>query len=766
MPKYMVIVESPAKSKTIYKILGQKYIIKASMGHIYNLPEKHLGIDIHRNFEPTYEIIKGREKIVRELKKIAKEVDQVFLATDLDREGEAIASHLVEALKIPKEKALRVIFNEITPTAIKKAFDNPSLVSEPKVNAQKARRILDRLVGYKISPLLWKKIMTGLSAGRVQSVALRLVAERELDIRAFNPEEYWEVDARVLPPKGEKKDEFQAKLRKLKGKDPKIKNETMAKKLVEQLQKEDFIVTEVVKKEKKVSPLPPFITSTLQQRASTRLNFSPKKTMRIAQQLYEGVELPEGSVGLITYMRTDSVNISKDAQKEVRDYIKNSFGSPYLPPRPPVYKSRSSAQEAHEAIRPTTIGRLPQSLKDHLSRDQYKLYQLIWERFVACQMTSARYDTTTIDIQAGEALFQARGKILKFDGYMKVYAPDQEDKDDPLLPPVEQGQKLKLEELLPTQHYTKPPPRYTEASLVRTLEKEGIGRPSTYAVILSNIQTRKYIEVEKRTIKATDLGILLVDRLKKHFPHIMDLKFTSLLEEKLDQVEEGNIDWHGLLLEFYDTFTEDLQKAEREMKSLNEDPTPSEEVCEVCGKVMNFLWSRDPQNGIVPFLGCSGYPDCSNTRSLQGNQEKELPEETEHKCKECQSPMVVRNGRNGKFLGCSRYPACNFTQTVDEQGNPLEVPKGLEKCDKCDSPMAIKHGRRGPFVACTGYPKCKNAKPLEGQKKEPEKVDLACDKCGKPMAVKYGRRGPFVACTGYPECKNAKPMSVLQEQEK
>ncbi|RME88787.1 MAG: type I DNA topoisomerase [Planctomycetota bacterium] len=762
MAKYMVIVESPAKSKTIHKILGNQYLIKASMGHIYNLPEKDLGIDIKNNFEPTYVIIPGREKVVRELKSLAKKVQKVYLATDLDREGEAIAAHLADALGIPDEKTYRVIFNEITPGAIKKAFENPGKISEPKVNAQKARRILDRLVGYKISPLLWKKITSRLSAGRVQSVALRLVVERELEIQNFKPEEYWEIDAKLLGREGE--EPFLAKLKKLGGKKAKIKNEEEAVKLVESLEKEEFKITKVERKEKRISPPAPFITSTLQQRASTQLGFAPKKTMTIAQQLYEGIELgKEGSVGLITYMRTDSVNIAKDAQQECREYLKKELGSKYVPKKPPVYKSRSSAQEAHEAIRPTSVLRTPSSVKPFLSRDQYRLYKLIWERFVASQMTSAKYDTTTVEIQAGNAIFQVRGRILKFDGFLKVYGKEKEE--DTLLPPLEEGQKLKLLELLPSQHFTKPPPRYTEASLVRALEKEGIGRPSTYAVILSNIQNRKYIRVEKKTIYATDLGILLVDRLKKHFPRIMDLKFTSHMEEELDKVEEEKADWLEILKSFYSTFMEELEKAEKEMKSLNEEPTPSGIPCEVCGKEMLYLWSRNRGGGISKFLGCSGYPECSHTVSLdeKGEVQEKTEEKSEYTCQKCGSPMIYRYGKKGKFLGCSKYPDCTFTQTIDSEGKPLEVPKGQEKCEKCGSPMAVKQGPRGPFLACTAFPKCRNAKPLAAANIPEVKMD--CDLCGSPMAVKFSRRGPFLACTAYPDCKNTKPMSELQKQE-
>lgn len=760
---HLVIVESPAKSKTIHKFLGEGFQVMASMGHIYNLPKNSLGIDIKNNFEPTYEIIPERVKTVEQLRKVARGVERVYLATDMDREGEAIAAHLVEALDLSQERALRVTFNEITPSAIRLAFQRPGRISESKVEAQKARRILDRLVGYLISPLLWTKIRSGLSAGRVQSVALKLVVERELEIRAFRPEEYWELEATFRLQRSK----FSAKLKKWGGKAAKISTKEQAEGMVEELRGKEFMIQRVQKKRVEVSPPPPFITSTLQQRASTVLGFSPKKTMLLAQQLYEGVEVGEGSIGLITYMRTDSVNIAQSARREAEEYIREAFGEEYYPKKRRRYRSKVGAQEAHEAIRPTSVRRLPEEVEPYLSRDQARLYELIWRRFVASEMSSAVYDTTVVDVVGGEALFQARGRVLRFEGYLRVYGREEEGEERLLPPQLMEGEVVQLVGLEPSQHFTKAPPRFTEASLVRTLEKEGIGRPSTYAVILSNISSRKYIEIRKRTIYPTELGILLTQRLKQHFPLIMDTKFTSRLEEKLDLIEENKANWVEILREFYRVLDKELQEARLKMKGLNEEEEFSEEVCPNCGKRMRYLWKKDSQGGLVRFLGCSGYPECRTSKSLQegepsggegGGGEVEL---SEYVCEECQAPMVYRQGRNGRFLGCSRFPQCRFTMPVDREGRPLELPEvEEEKCPKCGGAMGIKYGKRGPFLACLAYPRCRSTKPIPGQL---ETVDIHCEKCHKPMAIRYSRRGKFLGCTGYPECKNTKPITVLEK---
>jgi len=751
--KSLVIVESPAKARTINKFLGSDYVVKASMGHVRDLPAKKFGIDVDEGFEADYELIPGREKSVRELKKTAKTAGRIYLATDRDREGEAIAWHLVEALDVPPEKVRRVTFNQITREAIQKAFESPESIDMSKVDAQQARRFLDRIVGYKLSPLLWKKLAKGLSAGRVQSVAVRLIVEREREIRAFVAEEYWKVTAHLKPPEGET---FTAELKKIGGKKAKLGNEEEATAIVEELSRAAYRVAEVKRKQKTQWPHPPFITSTLQQQASTQLRFSTTRTMRVAQQLYEGIEIgDEGSVGLITYMRTDSLAIAPEAIEEARDTIAKSFGDDYVPEKPNRYKSKKGAQEAHEAVRPTSPARRPEDVESYLTADQRKLYELIWRRFVACQMKPAKIFVTDLVVGArpegaeeDRATFAARGEEIAFDGFLRLAG---RKKGAVILPPLAEEDPLGLEKLDPTQHFTQPPPRYSEATLVKTLEREGIGRPSTYAPIIQTIQDRGYVKQEKRRFYATELGEIVTDLLIPHFPEILEVGFTSNLEKDLDKVERADADWKQVLRGFYDKFADDLERAATEMKSIKENPEVSDVKCEKCGKPMVYRWAKNAK-----FLACSGFPDCRSTLSLDedGNVKKTEVVETEHECEKCGSPMVIRDGRRGRFLACSAFPKCRNTKDVDEDGNPIEPEITDEKCEKCGSPMAIKRGRRGRFLACTAFPKCRNAKPLPGEeKKEPEPAGVDCPDCGKPMVKRFSRRGMFFGCSGYPKCK-------------
>lgn len=752
--KSLVIVESAAKAKTINKFLGRKYVVRASFGHVRDLPKKEMGIDIEKGFKPKYVVIRGRGKTLSELKSEAKKSEKVFLAPDCDREGEAIAWHLTEYLGIPEDKVYRVTFNEITEKAIKKAFEKPGNISMDKVNAQQARRILDRIVGYELSPLLWKKFWRGLSAGRVQSVAVKLIAQREKDIQAFKPEEYWQIEADVHP-ETDKDGFFTVELKKIDGEDFRIPNEEEAKKAVGEIESSTPKISSLEKKERLDKAPPPFQTSTMQAAASTNLRFSASKTMVIAQQLYEGIDVgEEGPTGLITYMRTDSLNLSTEAVAEARKFIETRYGREYLPDKPNTYKSKKSAQEAHEAIRPTSLEYPPEKVEKYLSPDQAKLYGLIWNRFVACQMAPAVFDVTTIDVEAGKYLLRATGRITKFKGHLLVTGVGNK-KEDLEFPEVAEGDMVVFKEVRPSQHFTKPPDRYTEASLVRMLEKEGIGRPSTYAPIISTIRQRKYVELKKRRFHATELGMLVTDKLVEHFPKIMDTEFTAHMEEELDEVEEGKMDHVKVLDEFYNLFGESLKKAADEMKGINEDPEVVEGVtCEKCGSPMVYKYNKRGK-----FMGCSKYPDCKNTMSVDA--EERVPDvETEEKCEKCNSPMVIRTGRFGKFLACSAYPKCKNTRSITEDGEiepPVEID---EKCEKCGADMVVKKGRMGQFLACSAYPKCKNTKEMPGAEKEvkPEEIDEKCPNCGSEMVIKSGRHGKFLACSAYPECKTTKPL--------
>ena len=703
MPK-LVIVESPAKAKTINRYLGKGYAVRASMGHVRDLPKSKLGVDLDNNFQPTYRALAGRKKILDELKKLALGADEVFLATDLDREGEAIAWHLAQALKLPKKKVRRVIFNEITKGAIRKAFQHPQEIDEDKVNAQQARRILDRIVGYQLSPLLWRKVGPGLSAGRVQSVTVRLLVEREREIEAFTAEEYWEIHADLASVDAKEPQQFRAKLSKVNDKAPALPDEAVTKKLVDALRQEDFLVATVESKERTLPPAPPFITSTLQQRASVYLRFSTKKTMRLAQQLYEGVELGQaGAEGLITYMRTDSVHVSGQALGECRSYIGEQFAPEYLPEEPRFYRGGAAAQEAHEAIRPSSVAHTPEAVKPFLTNDQHKLYELIWKRFVASQMMPARLAVTDVVVAAGDATFAVQGRTLVFDGHTKLSGYDA--KNDAQLPPLEPNQKLNLIALDPSQHFTKPPPRYTEAALVKTLEKLGIGRPSTYSSIISTIQDREYVRLEKRLFYATELGKLVTDQLVTHFQDIMNTEFTSRMEEELDEIESAKRDWVSALRDFYTPFSADLEKASTEMK--RPEPEETEHKCELCAKPMLKRWGRRGY-----FLGCSGYPECRFTQPLdqEGQPVKRPPPEVlEEKCPECGEALLKRHGRHGEFIGCSAYPKCKFVRSLEQ---PIPIPEELKTCEKCGGEMVVRRSRRGPFLGCSGYPKCRSTKRL------------------------------------------------------
>lgn len=759
--KNMVIVESPAKAKTIGKFLGSSFFVCSSMGHVRDLPERKLSVDVENNFTPEYKIIPSRKKLVSELVSDSKKADTVYLASDLDREGEAIAWHLTKALEIPDEKARRVTFNEITKDAILEAFKHPGPINMSKVNAQQARRILDRLVGYQISPLLWKKITKGLSAGRVQSVAVRLIVEREKEIQAFKPQEYWKVTAELKTiSEGENKlqdiKSFKSILQKFNNENIEIKNESQAKDIITELQKAEYVVANVKKQTKRNNAPPPFTTSLLQQQASTRLQFSAKKTMLIAQQLYEGIDIgTEGTVGLITYMRTDSFHISEQALGTCRKLIVDKYGKDYLPEKPNVHASdKKGTQGAHEAVRPTTVEHTPESIKNFLTKDQFKLYELIWNRFVASQMNPAQYAVTDVEIvtqyardatQPGknappkQYLFKAKGRELLFDGHTIVSGHEME-KDEQILPPLEKDQKLELLELGPTQHFTQPPPRFSEASLVKTLEKMGIGRPSTYASIISTIQDRGYVKQEKRAFYATELGTLVTEKLIEHFPKIMDVKFTSHMEDELDKIEDEKIGWLNVLKEFYDPFKIDLEKAVGEMKSVKGTPEESNQICSICGKPMVVRWGRHGK-----FLGCSAFPTCKNTLPLDEKGEPARPETTDQKCEKCGSAMVIKTSRHGKFLACSGYPNCKNTKSLT--GETTKVEPTDEKCEKCGSPMVIRSGKKGRFMGCSAYPKCRNLKSL------PTGVKCQKEGCDGDLVQRRSKKGGiFFGCSKYPEC--------------
>jgi DNA topoisomerase-1 len=678
----LVIVESPAKAKTIGKYLGSKYIVKASMGHVRDLPKSQIGVEVENDFNPKYITIRGKGSVLKELKDASKKVKKVYLAADPDREGEAIAWHLAHALELDDTQSLRVVFNEITKTAVKDAFKTPRKINMDLVNAQQARRILDRLVGYKISPILWKKVKKGLSAGRVQSVAVKIILDRENEISAFVPEEYWTITAK-LAIKGSA---FEAKFTQLNGAKKELANEQEVNEILEAIRDASFQVGEVKERERQRHPSPPFTTSSLQQEAARKLGFRAAKTMSVAQQLYEGVELgKEGTVGLITYMRTDSTRISGTAQEEAKEYITEKYGDPFVPESPRQYsKKAANAQDAHEAIRPTSVLRDPESMKPFMSRDQLRLYKLIWERFVASQMSSAVLDTLSVDITAGNTVFRATGSKVRFPGFMKVYVEGNDDgttEEDKYLPELHSGDILEKQDIEPKQHFTQPPPRYTEARLVRTLEELGIGRPSTYAPTLETIQKRGYVAIEEKKFMPTELGELVIEQMEQFFPEILNVEFTANMEEDLDHVEEGSEDWVKVLAEFYESFEKRLEVAEEEMKEIEIEDEVSDEICEKCGKPLVYKLGR-----FGKFLACSGFPDCRNTKPIVKDIGVSCP-----KCKE--GHVVERRSKKGRvFFGCDRYPECDFVSWDKPSTKP---------CPNCSSLMVEKKSKQGIKLQCT-----------------------------------------------------------------
>jgi DNA topoisomerase-1 len=745
----LLIVESPAKARTIGRYLDASYVVKASVGHVRDLPKKDLGVDIENGFEPHYVTIRGKGKVIKELKDAAKGASQVLLATDPDREGEAIAYHVAEQLGYKNKNGRRfkrVLFEEITPEGVTQGLENLGEIDLKKVDAQQARRILDRLVGYKASPFLWKPIRPGLSAGRVQSVALRLIWEREEAIRKFEAREYWTVEA-LLEKDGSR---FQAKLHHIDGAKPELPNETSATKVLDAVKDVPFAITRVRRKERRKNPAAPFTTSTVQQEASKRLRFSAKRTMRAAQQLYEGVEVGGQAIGLITYMRTDSTRVAASAADSARSYVEDQFGADYVPKSARLYtgKQQKGAQEAHEAIRPTSVSRTPDSLKGELDADQLKLYTLIWMRFVASQMSPAVYDTTTADFDLKGAdgrdyVFRVTGSVLKFDGFTRLYKQSYEKEegrhleDLEALPELGEGEVIDVIELGKTQHFTEPPPRFSEASLVKEMEKLGIGRPSTYAQILSTILERTYVELENRRFSPTPLGETVVQVLIEVFPDTFDVDFTSNMEASLDRIEEGDLEWQQVLSDFYGPFDRRLKEGEeRSDEIVKKIAQVDDAVCDRCGAPMIVRWNRWGR-----FLGCSAYPECRNTKPIDEPPEVDLGDE---KCPQCEGELVVKNGRYGPFVACSNYPDCRFTRPVNND-HPT-VPADA-KCPKCGSPVAVKTGRFGDFLACTAYPECKHTQPIT--------LGLDCPRCDDGEVVKRKtRRGrPFYGCTRYPECE-------------
>ena len=780
MSKGLVIVESPAKAKTIQKYLGKGFSVEASLGHVKDLPKSTLGVDINNDFETDYVVIPGKEKVVAKLKKLAASADSIYLAPDPDREGEAIAAHLAfelvedggkkkKAAKKAKSKTgepepppriQRVTFNEITKRAVQAAFEHPRAIDQNLVDAQQARRVLDRLVGYQVSPLLWDKVRRGLSAGRVQTVALRLIVEREREIKAFEKKEYWTIDAHLAaskPPafdarfvgKGEEKVE--------------VTNGEDAEKIRAALEKADWIVRSVDKKERRRNAAPPFTTSKLQQDSSRKLRFSVKRTMMIAQRLYEGVELgEEGSVGLITYMRTDSTRVAPEAIAEVREYVGKEYGQTYLPQTPNTFKEKKDSQGAHEAIRPTSAMRHPDQIKQYLKEDEFKVYKLIWQRFVASQINPAVFDQTTVDIDAKSGSdtfwFRVTGSVLKFDGFLRVYEESKEGKDEEdeelkhKLPALEAGQRLTLRELKPEQHFTEPPPRFNEASLVKELEERGIGRPSTYAAILTTIQERQYVQKIGGKFVPTEIGLVVTDLLVENFRDIFDLQYTARLEEELDEIEEGKEKWQDAMSDFYKKFQKDLKYAEKHMENIKRMEKPTDEKCEKCGAPLVIKWGKHGS-----FYACSTYDkDDPNTCTFTKENPINLPDldsadmqETgaaEEYCENCGRVMVLKRGRFGQFMACTGYPDCKTTRRLDQGKKVPDIPLD-ELCPKCGRNMMIRHGRYGEFTTCSGYPECKYVKQ--------NYIGVKCPDCKDgDLVEKRARKGnTFYGCSNYPKCK-------------
>jgi DNA topoisomerase-1 len=797
MADKVVIVESNAKAKTISRYLGRGFVVKASRGHVRDLPEDEFGVAVERGFEPVYQVIPASRRIVSQLRSAAEKAKEVYLAPDPDREGEAIAWHLQHVLELPEAKVRRVTFNEITREAVREAFSHPRSLDMNLVNAQQARRILDRIVGYELSPLISKKVVRGLSAGRVQSVALRLIVEREREHAAFTPEEYWEVKA-ILSRLGEEAT-FEAELKKLDGRNVRIGTGAEAEALVARLRGEAFRVASVGKRATSAKSAPPFITSTLQQVANNRLGFTAAQTMRLAQQLYEGVDIGTETVGLITYMRTDSTRVAAQAVDSCRRLVAEQYGPSYVPEKPNVFRSPRGAQAAHEAIRPTDVSRRPGDMRPHLSDKLYKLYEAVWKRFVASQMAPARYEVTEVAVEAGPATFQARGRRTLFDGYTRVFGAGEESKDQ-TLPELKEGDELKLRELAPSQHFTEPPARYTEASLVRELEKQGIGRPSTYAPTISTLLARNYVRRVRRAFVPTDLGAVVTDLLVGHFPREMDVSFTRRMEEELDEIEEGRRGWQSTLEEFYGQFSRDLAKAREQMQATSEGQEQG--ACPKCGRPMLVKYSRRGDR----FLGCSGFPECKNTASLPKLGE-EPPVETEHRCDKCGAPMLRRTGKRGReYLACSAFPACSNIMGLDREGNPVKLkprqsteftcprcsaemhvpegaaeltcgrcrhrvplltvqealsgselgpPESFPACEKCGGPMVLKPSRKGLFLGCSKYPECRGTASLPREAlPQPQPTHERCEQCGRPLVVRWGPYGRFLSCSGFPRCRN------------
>ena len=770
MAKGLVIVESPAKARTIQKYLGSGYEVEASLGHIKDLPKKSLGVDLDNDFETEYVVIPGKEKVVAKLKKLAKSADAIYLAPDPDREGEAIAAHLAEELggegldgKKKKKNPItirRVTFNEITKRAVQEAFQHPRDIDTHLVDAQQTRRVLDRLVGYQISPLLWDKVRRGLSAGRVQTVALRLIVERERDIKAFVPVEYWTLDAHL---QGAKPPAFDARLQGTNPKQNVLPDEETAKRLEAELKDATWTVASVETRERRQYAAPPFTTSKFQQDASRKLRFSVKRAMMIAQRLYEGIDLgEEGTVGLITYMRTDSPQVSNDALAEVRALIGRDFGPQFLPEAPNTYKSKKTAQEAHEAIRPTSVARHPDAMKRYLHEDEYKVYKLIWQRFVASQMNPAVFDQTTVDVdaqtKAGEVhRFRVTGSVLKFEGFLKVYEESKDAKDEEdealrhKLPVLVEGQKLTLKGLKPEQHFTEPPPRYNEASLVKELEERGIGRPSTYAAIISTIQERQYVQKVGGKFIPTEIGFVVTDLLVANFKDIFDPQYTARLEEELDEIEEGKERWTDALAEFYKKFEKDLHYAEKHMENVKRMEKPTDEKCERCGSPLVIKWGKHGS-----FYACSAYDkndpnSCTFTKEnpidLPDLDSADVQETTQEEyCENCGRPMVLKRGRFGQFMACTGYPDCKTTRRLDQGKKVPDIPLD-EKCPNCGRNLLLRHGRYGEFISCSGYPECKWVKQ--------NYIGVKCPDCKTgDLAEKKARRGNFFyGCSNYPKCK-------------
>jgi DNA topoisomerase I len=731
MAKRLLIVESPTKAKTINRYVGKEFVVKATVGHVKDLPKSRMGVDVEKDFAVELEVIHGKKKVITELCKAAKTAKDILLAPDPDREGEAIAWHISEELMPINPNIQRVTFNEITRRAVQEAMNHPRPLDRSLYDAQQARRVLDRLVGYQWSPLLWEKVRRGLSAGRVQSVAVRLIVEREKEIEAFVPVEYWSIEEILKTLESEKK--LTAQLAKVNGKKLELSSQPESDRVREELQKAEHHVSSVEHQDRLRRPGAPFITSKLQQAGAAALKYSAKKTMRIAQQLYEGVEVEgEGSVGLITYMRTDSTRVAADAIEAVRTFVGKTYGDGYVPQSPNVYKSKKDSQDAHEAIRPTDVNLTPDALKESLTPDQYKVYGLIWRQFVASQMTPARYDRTTISIAAGPYELRSTGSICTFPGWLAVAEESKEEDEGVELPKVSVGEVLQLEEVKTAQHFTQPPPRFNEGTLVKELEERGIGRPSTYASILDTIQSKGYVEKQEGRLIPTVLGKMVTELLMESFPEIMDIDFTAAMEVKLDEVEEGKADWVNLIKEFYGPFAKTMEKARINMRDVKREEISTEHVCELCGSPMVIKWGR---NGY--FLACSGYPKCKNTKEVKisnGNQVEILPqEETQEVCGKCGRPMVIKRGRWGRFLACTGYPECKSTRSVSI---------GVQ-CPECkEGHMVEKRSRRGKvFYSCGRYPDCKFSTWYEP-------VAEQCPECGFPILVRKEsqRNGRWLTC--------------------